>query len=91
MATGVVRRTVWVLVGVALLALLGPSAASPPGPDAAQGGPPPAFQETVAFSGLTNPTVVRFAADGRVFVAEKSGAIKIFDSLSDPSSNLFAN
>ena len=51
----------------------------------------PAFQETIAFSGLTNPTVVRFAADGRVFVAEKGGAIKVFDSLSDPTPTLFAN
>ena len=25
---------------------------------------PSGFQETVAFSGLTNPTVVRFASDG---------------------------
>ena len=45
---------------------------------------PPGFQETVVFSGLTNPTAVRFAADGRVFVAEKQGTIKVFDSLSDP-------
>jgi hypothetical protein len=30
-----------------------------------------------------NPTVVRFADDGRVFVVEKSGLIKVFDSLSD--------
>ena len=29
--------------------------------------------------GLTSPTVVRFAPDGRVFVAEKSGLIKVFD------------
>ena len=33
------------------------------------------------FSGLTNPTAVRFASDGRVFVAEKRGVIKVFDSL----------
>ena len=33
------------------------------------------------FSGLVNPTVVRFASDGRVFVAEKSGLIKVFDNL----------
>src|SRR6185503_8123727 len=41
------------------------------------------FQETTVWSGLTNPTIVRFAADGRVFVAEKSGNIKVFDNLSD--------
>ena len=52
---------------------------------------PPGFQESVAFSGLASPTSVRFAADGRVFVAEKSGLIKVFDSLSDPSPTVFAD
>ena len=44
---------------------------------------PSGFQETSAFTGLTNPTVVRFAADGRIFVAEKSGNLKIFDNMAD--------
>jgi PKD repeat protein len=52
---------------------------------------PAGFQESTVFSGLTNPTVVRFAADGRVFVAEKSGVIKVFDSLSDPTPSNFAD
>jgi glucose/arabinose dehydrogenase len=52
---------------------------------------PSGFQESVAFSGLTNPTVVRFASDGRVFVAEKSGLIKVFDSLSDTTATTFAD
>ena len=45
------------------------------GPPQARGAStlPAGFQESVVFSGLTNPTAVRFAADGRVFVAEKSG------------------
>jgi hypothetical protein len=30
---------------------------------------PANFQETTVFSGLTNPTAIRFASDGRVFVA----------------------
>jgi hypothetical protein len=46
---------------------------------------PAGFQESVVFGGLTNPTAVRFASDGRVFVAEKSGLIKVFDSLTDPT------
>ena len=55
---------------------------------------PAGFKESVAFSGLTNPTVVRFSPDGRIFVAEKSGLIKVFDSLltrrppSSPTSNV---
>ena len=52
---------------------------------------PTGFSEATIFSGLTNPTAVRFASDGRVFVAEKSGLIKVFDSLSDPQPDLFAD
>ena len=37
----------------------------------------------MAFSGLTKPTAVRFSPDGRVFVAEQSGLIKVFDGLDD--------
>ena len=52
---------------------------------------PGGFQESVVFSGLTNPTAVRFAADGRVFVAEKSGVIKVFDNLADTTPTIFAD
>ena len=52
---------------------------------------PSGFSEGSAFSGLTNPTAVRFAADGRVFVAEKSGLIKVFSSLSDTTPTTFAD
>ena len=52
---------------------------------------PAGFAEQTVLSGLTNPTVVRFAADGRVFVAEKSGLIKVFDSLADPQADVFAD
>ena len=51
----------------------------------------PGFQETTAFSGLDAPTAVRFAPDGRVFVAEKRGAIKVFDSLGDTTPTVFAD
>jgi glucose/arabinose dehydrogenase len=50
---------------------------------------PAGFQESVVWSGLTNPTAIRFAADGRVFVAEKSGNIKVFDSLTDTTATTF--
>jgi glucose/arabinose dehydrogenase len=52
---------------------------------------PSGFQESVVFSGLTNPTVVRFSPDGRVFVAEKSGLVKVFDGFSDTSATVFAD
>ena len=52
---------------------------------------PAGFVEVTAFSGLTQPTAVRFSGDGRIFVAEKSGLIKVFDSLSDTSPSIFAD
>ena len=52
---------------------------------------PVGFRESVVFSGLTNPTNVEFAEDGRVFVAEKSGLIKVFDNVSDPTPTTFAD
>jgi glucose/arabinose dehydrogenase len=52
---------------------------------------PSGFSEQVVFSGLTEPTVVQFASDGRVFVAEKSGLIKVFDNLSDTTPTVFAD
>jgi glucose/arabinose dehydrogenase len=76
------RRHILVLLGA--LSLLLPAAA-----DTAT--LPTGFQETVVFSGLTNPTVVRFSPDGRVFVAEKSGLIKVFDNFADPSPTVFAD
>ncbi len=51
----------------------------------------PGFQETTAFSGLDHPTVVRFASNGNVLVAEQRGLIKQFDSLSDPSATTVLN
>jgi glucose/arabinose dehydrogenase len=52
---------------------------------------PSGFQEEAVISGLTNPTNVEFSQDGRVFVAEKSGLIKVFDSLSDTTPTTLAN
>jgi glucose/arabinose dehydrogenase len=52
---------------------------------------PSGFQESIVFSGLQNPTAVRFAPDGRVFVAEKRGVIKVFDSLTDTTPTTFAD
>jgi hypothetical protein len=52
---------------------------------------PAGFQETVVFSGLTEPTAVRFSPDGRVFVIEKGGLVKVFDSLSDATPSAYAD
>jgi Glucose / Sorbosone dehydrogenase len=58
---------------------------------AASAAVPTGFQESTVFSGLVNPTVVRFASDGRVFVAEKRGTIRVFDSLTDTTPTTFAD
>src|SRR5262249_55044640 len=50
-----------------------------------------AFQQTVVFRNLTEPTAVEFASDGRVFVAEKSGIIKVFASLTATTPTVFAD
>ncbi|HSE43437.1 MAG TPA: PQQ-dependent sugar dehydrogenase, partial [Acidobacteriota bacterium] len=52
---------------------------------------PTGFQEQIVFQGLTTPTVIRFAADGRIFVAEKGGRIKIFNGLTDTTPDLFVD
>jgi glucose/arabinose dehydrogenase len=59
---------------------------------------PSGFQDsTLPFEGLTpgqgleEPTAVRFAPDGKVFVAEMSGKILVFDSLADHEPTLFAD
>ena len=52
---------------------------------------PPGFEQTTVVSGLRAPTSVAFAPDGRVFVAEKSGVIKTFEDVSDPSATVFAD
>lgn len=49
------------------------------------------FSEEVAFSGLNAPTAVRFAPDGRIFVAEKGGAIKVFDGFGDTTPSTVFN
>src|SRR3954454_544313 len=52
---------------------------------------PPGFQDSVALAGLEQPTAVRFAKDGRIFVAEKNGRIKLFHGLSDPTPTIVAD
>ena len=43
----------------------------------------PGFQDSVVLQGLQSPTAVALAPDGRVFVAEKTGIVKVFASLGD--------
>jgi glucose/arabinose dehydrogenase len=52
---------------------------------------PAGFLQSTVISGLTQPVAVRFAADSRVFVAERSGLIKVFNSLADATPAIFAD
>ncbi|MBB6548021.1 LamG-like jellyroll fold domain-containing protein [Nonomuraea rubra] len=70
-----------VLVSAVLIGWNAPSAAALP----AQ------FQKQTVFSGLNHPSNLEFSPDGRVFVAEKSGLIKVFDSLTDTTPAIYAD
>jgi glucose/arabinose dehydrogenase len=85
MRTGRLHVLVAITLAVSSLAVLGT-----PEP-AASASLPPGFQEEIVFSNLTEPTAVRFSPDGRVFVAEKSGLIKVFDNLTDTTPTVFAD
>ncbi len=75
-------RTLASLACLSLLGALAPSVAA---------ALPARFTDTAAIEGLKLPTSVDFSSDGRVFVAEKSGLIKVFDDLSDGTPTLFAD
>jgi glucose/arabinose dehydrogenase len=51
----------------------------------------PGFQEQIVLSGLNSPTNIEFSPDGRIFVAEKAGLIKVFDNLADTTPTVFAD
>ncbi len=86
--TGQPRRSVAVVTALTLAATLLAAVAWPGSAAAAL---PANFQEKVVLSGLTMPTNVEFSPDGRVFVAEKSGLIKEFDSLTDTTPTIYAD
>jgi glucose/arabinose dehydrogenase/PKD repeat protein len=52
---------------------------------------PAGFSESVVWSGLTSPTAVRFAPDGRVFVLQQGGEILEYDSAADPTPSVWAD
>nr|CEL18799.1 Chitinase [Kibdelosporangium sp. MJ126-NF4]CTQ96348.1 Chitinase (EC 3.2.1.14) [Kibdelosporangium sp. MJ126-NF4] len=52
---------------------------------------PSGFTEQTIFRDLDQPMSVDFSDDGRVFVAEKSGVIKVFDGLGDTTPTVFAD
>jgi glucose/arabinose dehydrogenase len=86
------RRALPALLAVAVLALALSGAASRRGVAAAASTTlPSGFQDTTVISGLSRPTNIRWASDGRIFVAEKSGLILEFDSLADSTPTVVAD
>ena len=83
-----VTRLAYCVVLAAMAPLAIPFAAVPGGAPTSL---PDGFTDSVVLDGLDTPTVVAFAPDGRVFVGEKSGIVKVFDSLDDPSPSVFAD
>jgi glucose/arabinose dehydrogenase len=75
------------VIGLLALLALALTAASPAHGETLPNG----FQDSVAFSGLQEPTALRFSPDGRVFVAQKSGQVLVFDDLEDSTPTLFAD
>jgi glucose/arabinose dehydrogenase len=52
---------------------------------------PGGFQIRRVIDGLVQPTSFKFADDGRVFIAEKNGYIKVYDSINDTTPTIFAD
>lgn len=52
---------------------------------------PTGFREQTVLTGLNQPMNIEFAPDGRIFVAEKAGRIKVFDSIADTTATIFAD
>ncbi len=87
--TRAVRRT-WSAILAFLL--IGAAAVGPlPGDTRPAAAIPPGFTQQVVLSGLTRPTKLVFSPDGRIFVGQKNGIIKVFNSLADPTPTVFAD
>jgi glucose/arabinose dehydrogenase len=80
-------RGLTLALSVTLVAALGLAAA----PAGAEPSLPEGFQDEIVFGNLEQPTNFRFAENGRVFVAEKSGKILVFDSVADTTPEVFAD
>jgi len=52
---------------------------------------PPGFTDRAVLTGMSLPSVVQFAPDGRVFMGQKAGTILEFDSIDDPNPTLVAD
>jgi glucose/arabinose dehydrogenase len=62
-----------------------PTRSTAPTSPAAVAAVPTGFADNVVFGQLTQPTAIAFAPAGKIFVGEKRGIVKVWDSVSDPS------
>ena len=99
----IVLASLWATVAIAPVEAADPTKSGPflheQGADGS-GGPttlvpsalaPTGFQDTTVLNGLTDPVSMRFSPDGRIFVAEKSGLVKVFASLTNTTPTVFAD
>jgi glucose/arabinose dehydrogenase len=63
-----------------IVAMLAGSLALAAATSVADAAVPAGFSDTIVIGGLSNPTAVQFAADGRIIVAQKGGQVYSFDS-----------
>jgi glucose/arabinose dehydrogenase len=52
---------------------------------------PAGFEDQTVFEGINQPTLIRFAPNGEVFIGEKNGKILVFESLEDKTPETFAD
>jgi glucose/arabinose dehydrogenase len=79
------RKIVWLFAASFCLLGIGPAAAQGAQMEAA------GFQDEPVISGLEEPSNFRFSPDGRVFVAEKTGKILVYDGVEDETATVFAD
>jgi glucose/arabinose dehydrogenase len=60
-------------------------------PASAHAALPAGFAESAVWSGLDDPTAIRFAPDGHVYVTGKGGLVYQFDGLGDTTPSIYAD
>jgi glucose/arabinose dehydrogenase len=77
------RLSAFLAVALSALALAGPATAAPELPSG--------FQDSIVLSESPEPTTMRFAPGGEVFVATKSGQILVYEGIEDKTPAVFAD
>lgn len=83
------RARHWGVSALVIATIVGLVAAVPAPEPADAASLPSGFTSTPVFTGLTLPTAIAFSPDGKVYVAEKSGVIKVFPNASSNNGVVF--